>query len=429
MASSRLDIVIFGATGFTGKVAVKEILKFVKDKNITWGVAGRSEDKLKQVLQEVSNKTGEDLSTVPVIVADVKDPSTLSAMAARAKVVANCVGPYRLYGEPVVKACIENGTHHVDVSGEPQFMEKMQLEYNKAAEEKGVYVISACGFDSIPADMGLIYFIEKFNGEVNAVETYLESDSNEKVEGASIHYGTWESAVYGLTHWNELRPLRQKLYPERLPSFTPKLEPRSALHKSDVIGKWCTPFPGSDRPVMYRSQRFLYEQDKVRPVQVQAYIGFPNLLAAIMVILVGGIFALFTKTSFTRKLLLKHPKFFSFGFVSHEGPSEKTLTNTEFSITFSGVGWTEKAVEGPHTEPPNKTLVTKVSGRDPGYGLTTTALLLAGITIIKDGDKMPGKGGVLPPGAAFAKTSLIKDLSSYGLKFEVIKEDVKEKSL
>lgn len=103
-------------------------------------------------------------------------------------------------------------------------MERMQVEYNKAAQEAGVYVISACGFDSIPADLGLIYTQNKFEGDVNSVETYLNFVTKSNVGGAILHYGTWESAVYGLRHANELRGLRTKLFPEKLPEFKPKLK-------------------------------------------------------------------------------------------------------------------------------------------------------------------------------------------------------------
>lgn len=79
---------------------------------------------------------------------------------------------------------INAGTHHVDVSGEPQFMERMQLEYNELAREKGVYIVSACGFDSIPADMGVVYLEKNFQGELHSVETYLRSWSDEPAKGA-----------------------------------------------------------------------------------------------------------------------------------------------------------------------------------------------------------------------------------------------------
>lgn len=100
----------------------------------------------------------------------------------------------------------------------------MQLEYNKAAQEAGVYMISACGFDSIPCDIGIMYTQQQFDGEINSIETYLNSWNTGNARGASIHYGTWESAVYGLAHQNELRALRQKLYPKKLPDLKPKLK-------------------------------------------------------------------------------------------------------------------------------------------------------------------------------------------------------------
>lgn len=217
-----------------------------------------------------------DLSNTPTIIADVNDEESLKKMAARCKVVVNCCGPYRFYGEVVVRSCIEAGTHHVDVSGEPQYMERMQLEYNDLAREKGVYVVSACGFDSIPADMGTLFLEKEFDGVVNSVETYLQTKvRKQKFGGAGIHYGTWESAVYGLAHANELRPLRSKLFKARLPNFQPRIKSQSVLHKSTVANnRWSLPFPGSDRSVVMRSQRYLYETEKKRPIQMKAYVTF-----------------------------------------------------------------------------------------------------------------------------------------------------------
>lgn len=118
---SRLDLIIFGATGFTGKRTVEELVKILKTKGpLTWGIAGRSKEKLEKVLEEVGKKTEADLKDIPVIIADVSDENSLNEMAKKGKVIVNCCGPYRFYGEAVVKACIANKAHHVDVSGEPQ---------------------------------------------------------------------------------------------------------------------------------------------------------------------------------------------------------------------------------------------------------------------------------------------------------------------
>lgn len=188
-----------------------------------------------------------------------------------------------------------------------QYMERMQLEYNKAAQEAGIYIVSACGFDSIPSDLGLIFTQDKFGGEVNSVETYLNFWSTSNVPGTGgLHYGTWESAVYGLAHANELRALRTKLYPEKLPELKPRLKSkwgiywllvrffffklffifflciilnallcyRGMLHHSAISEGWSTVFPGSDRSVCLRTQRFLYQKYKQRPAQVQTYMTF-----------------------------------------------------------------------------------------------------------------------------------------------------------
>lgn len=183
----------------------------------------------------------------------------------------------------------------------------MQLQYNDAAKEKGIYIVSACGFDSIPADMGVIFLQEKFGGVVNSVETYLSSHFKDdyKPSGAGIHYGTWESAVYGLAHANELRGIRSKLFKTRLPKFDPKLEDRPVMHKSDLVrGRWCLPFPGSDRSVVMRSQRRFFDIDNKRPVQMRAYISFESIGHVLGVMMVGAIFALMTKFEFGRKMLL-----------------------------------------------------------------------------------------------------------------------------
>lgn len=423
MSAERLDVIIFGI-GYTGKYAAYESVKILK--GMKWGVAGRNKVKLESILKEIGKKAKEDLSKIPIIIADVSDQNTLLEMANKAKIIVNCCGPYRHFGEQVVKACIEAGTHHVDVSGEPQYMETMQFKYNQQAREKGVYIVSACGFDSIPADLGTIFLQENFKGTVNTVETYLRTFmlNHYRPTGAGIHYGTWESAVYGLAHANELRSIRSKLFPTRTPRFSPQLKDRPVIHKSEIIGnRWCIPFPGSDRSVVMRSQRHFFDQDKKRPVQMRAYVAFNSLLHIAGIMFVAAVFAIMTRFSFGRKLLLAHPKFFSAGFVSREGPEEATNENTNFEMLFYGQGWKETLAESTDQfdSPMNKTMIVSVVGKNPGYGATCIALLLAATTILKESSKMPSTGGVFPPGAAFRNTSLISELQKNGFNFDVVK--------
>ncbi|XP_075940846.1 saccharopine dehydrogenase-like oxidoreductase [Anarhichas minor] len=102
---------------------------------------------------------------VEIIVADVSVEESLAIMCQQGVVILNCVGPYRFYGQPVVKACIANGAHYIDICGEPQFLERMQLEHHTKALDRGVDVIGSCGFDSVPADLGVLYTQKQFKGK------------------------------------------------------------------------------------------------------------------------------------------------------------------------------------------------------------------------------------------------------------------------
>ncbi|KAJ8932942.1 hypothetical protein NQ314_014321 [Rhamnusium bicolor] len=423
--AGRLDLLLLGATGFTGIHCISYIHKLSKSngRNLTWGVAGRSEEKLKEALDKVGKEIEADLQKIPVIVVDIKDEESLQKMAERAKVVINCCGPYRHMGEAVVKACLAAGTHHVDISGEPQYMEKVQLEQNEIAKEKGIYVVSACGFDSIPADLGIVFLQQEFEGTLNSVVTYLESwQEGESSSGSALNYGTWESAVYGLSHWYELKDLRKKLFPNRLPSYEPKLKKKSLPHKSDVVEGWVVPFPGADHAVIRRSQTYFYEVEQKRPIQVGTYFVIKSFVNLILLAIFGTIFSLLTKFHFGINLLLNYPEIFSGGFFSKKQPSEEIIQNTWFQITFYGEGWKEKLSnkDDQYSSPCDKCIVGRVKGKNPGYGATCATLILSAIMIVTESDKMPGKGGVFTPGAAFAKTSLIKQLNENGVTFDII---------
>lgn len=146
-----------------------------------WAVAGRSETKLLSVLKSVGVRSGLALDDIPVIIADVQDTASIDAMTQRTKLLMNCTGPYRDYGEPVVRSCVQNCTHYIDITGEPQFMETMQLKYNQEARQNNVYVVSGCGFDSIPCDLGVNFTKDKFNGKLVTVETYLRYSINQLI--------------------------------------------------------------------------------------------------------------------------------------------------------------------------------------------------------------------------------------------------------
>ncbi|XP_011862890.1 PREDICTED: saccharopine dehydrogenase-like oxidoreductase isoform X2 [Vollenhovia emeryi] len=425
MADDRLDIIIFGATGYTGKYVVKNVTHMCKEQKMKFGVSGRRQKALETVVKEFAS----DIENVPIILADVKDEESLKKMTKQARVLINCCGPYTLYGEPVVKACIATRTHYVDVTGEEQFMVEMQLEYNEAAKEAGIYVVSACGFECVPSDLGIVFTQEKFGGEVNDVEVYMKmwSTSTDN-KGPYLNYGTWESAIYILAYADKLQKLRNKLYPTKLPELTPKLKSRSIVHQSDVSKGWSVPlWYNPDRPLALRTQRFFYENYKERPAQVQYYGTIGSFFNLMMLAIGGLILLLMAHIACGRKLLLKYPSLFTFGLITHENPDPELWKSTQFSVTIKARGWTEKLAEptDKHTNPPNKTVITRVSGVSPAYEATSVMAILSAITILNEAGKMPDNGGVLTPGAAFGKTSLVEQLNKHNIKFEVISSTVK----
>ena len=144
----EFDIIVYGATGYTGRL----VAEYLKDKNgLKWAMAGRSADKL----VEVRDLIGAAADT-PLIVADASDPDTLDAMVKRTKIVLTTVGPYQLYGNELVAACVANGTDYTDLCGEPAWMRQKIDQHDAAAKASGARIVFSAGFDSIPFDLGVL---------------------------------------------------------------------------------------------------------------------------------------------------------------------------------------------------------------------------------------------------------------------------------
>lgn len=326
------------------------------------------------------------------------------------QVIVNCCGPYLNHGEPVVKACIAAGAHQVDVSGEPHFIGRMQLDYDEAARARGVCIISACGFDSIPAEMGCVYagreFVAAGGSELNSIETYLRTwlrkDGNDGGDparhrgGALVNFGTWESAVHGIGRWGELRTLRRQLNaqrPEPLPPvLRPALKARPVLHRSATMqGRWTLPFMGADRSVVLQTQQVLWQTQRRRPVQVRTYLSLDAWWHAVPLLVLGLVFGVLARFEWGRWLLLGYPRVFSAGVFSKEGPTVETQRATMFSETMHAVGWTKKAELRGESDQPDKAVTTRVTASNPGYGATTVALLLSARMLLEEMDRLPVK--------------------------------------
>ncbi|XP_077139291.1 saccharopine dehydrogenase-like oxidoreductase isoform X4 [Ranitomeya variabilis] len=365
-ASSRpYQIVVFGASGFTGQFVVEEVARAAdgedyRGQELRWAVAGRSKKKLEDVLSWAADRMGKpQLKSIDILISDVSDEASLAEMCKKASVVLDCVGPYRFYGEAVVKACIENGAHFLDISGEPKFLESMQMKYDSQAADSGVYVVGSSGFDSIPADLGVLFTRNSMQGTLTAVEGFLSLKSGP--EGTCLNEGTWQSAIHEAKDQANLKNFRKQLALKPLPVIGKRLKSRGAIFYSNEVQKYSIPFPGSDAAVVERTQRYLYE----------------NL-------------------------------------------QETPIAESSFSITFFGEGYSQGT--DPQQEKPNVKICTQVSGPEIGYVTTPITMVQAGMTILKEPESLPKSGGVYTPGAAFSKTKLIDRLNKAGIHFTVLSQ-------
>ncbi|XP_068609803.1 saccharopine dehydrogenase-like oxidoreductase [Brachionichthys hirsutus] len=419
--SRPYHVIIFGASGFTGQFVVEEVARCAAERStggpLKWAVAGRSRRRLEEVLKRAAGKLSmpELTANIESVVADVSVEESLDVMCQQAAVILNCVGPYRFYGEPVVKACIRNGAHYLDICGEPQFLERMQLEYHAEAQDRGVYVIGSCGFDSIPADLGILYTKSQFKGTLTAVESFLKITGGP--EGLCGHDATWQSAVYGFADRGSLRQLRRKFGHKPLPVVGARVHKRGSVFFSKEIEQYAIPFIGSDPSVVKRSQRFLYEEEQRSPVQYSAYVGVGGLFSVVRLFCGGLIFWFMGKLSLGRKLLTTFPSFFSFGLFSKSGPTMKQIEDASFNLTFFGEGYSEGS--DPTQGRPNAKICTQVVGAEPGYVATVSTLVQAAVTLLNELHSLPRRGGVYSPGAAFYRTSLIDRLNNHSIKFSV----------
>src|ERR1700749_396114 len=157
MSSAKFDIVVYGATGFTGQLVAEYLTQHYKsDKTLKWAMAGRSLDKLKSVRDAIGAP-----AETPLIVADAADAASLKAMVEQTRSVITTVGPYQFYGEELLAACVANGTDYFDLCGEPVWMRQMIDKYEAAAKARGARIVFSCGFDSVPFELGAFFVQEE----------------------------------------------------------------------------------------------------------------------------------------------------------------------------------------------------------------------------------------------------------------------------
>jgi short subunit dehydrogenase-like uncharacterized protein len=412
----RRSVVIFGATGVTGQMVLENALdRWPGDQLV---IAGRSLSKLNDVITKIKTLLPAHSASLDKVLtkeADVASYKSLVQMCQSARVVLNCVGPFRFYGEEVVKAALEARTHYLDISGEPYFLESMEEKYSDAAKSRGVYIIGSCGFDSIPADVGLNFLRDNFPGELTGVEAYLTGTSGPS--GYVVNFGTWQSLIHGFANEAQLRSFRKSRDLTSIKYYGPSLKNLGGYHYVPTLG-YCVPFAGADRSVVARSQRSLSEIHKISPVRFKPYMAIGGLHNLLLLIIWGVSFGLLAKYSFTRRLLEMFPRLFSFGRFSKSGPTRKQMTESTFTWHLKGQGFISTFERDNETKA-TVTAASVFSGPDAGYIGTSRMLCDAALTVLDEPDKLPPGGGVFTPGAAFSRTGLVNRLQQSGFTVQL----------
>jgi short subunit dehydrogenase-like uncharacterized protein len=379
MADREHDIVLFGATGFTGALTA-EYLAANAGEGVRWALAGRNRAKL----EALSERLGID---VPLLHADSTDDASLRSVAESTRVVITTVGPYVTYGEPLVAACAKAGTDYVDLTGEPEFVDSMYLRHHDEAKRSGARIVHACGFDSIPHDLGVLFTVEQLpEGVPLSVRGFVRA-------GGKPSGGTFHSAMTAFTRVRQTQQAhKQRRKAEGSPAAR-RVRLEAKPHRE--LGYWAVPLPTIDPQVVATSARALerYGPD----FSYGHYAGVKKLpVAAGGIAGVASLFAM-AQVPPVRKLLLGR-------LAPGDGPTDEQRSNGWFKVRFVGEGGGQR-------------VQTEVSGGDPGY--TETSKMLAESALCLAQDDLPQTAGQVTTAVAMGD-KLIERLQRAGIAFRVV---------
>lgn len=382
------DIVLYGATGFTGELVADYLVRNMPEGG-AWAVAGRNRTKLDAVAARLATEMP-DVPAPGVVVADTEDAESLADMAQSARVVITTVGPYLEYGEPLVAACAAAGTDYVDLAGEPEFVDRMYLEHHDAAVASGARIVHACGFDSIPHDLGVFYTMKQVSEDVPAV-VYGAVHADAQFSG-----GTFHSAIEQFARLREagrtakLRREKQgRTEGRRIKSVGGK------PHHDGLLGRWLVPLPTIDPQVVLRSAAALegYGPD----FTYSHYASIKSPVTAVAGMAGMGAIAAGAQLRPIRSQILKRID-------RGQGPSDARRARSSFDVTFV-------ALAG------GRRVVTRVSGGDPGY--TETSMMIAESALCLAFDDLPEISGQITTAEAMGD-KLLERVEAGGLTFEVL---------
>lgn len=402
-ASREFDVVVWGATGFTGTLVAEYLLRqYGTDRDLRWAIAGRSQEKLDKLLDSL------DDADLPTIIADSFDAASLKDLASRTRVVLTTVGPYALYGSALVEACVEAGTHYCDLAGEVQWIRKMIDQHHQRARETGARIVHCCGFDSVPMDIGVWFLQERAKQKYGQ---YLRSITMlVKATKGAASGGTIASIMNILQEGRKDRRVARilvdpyALNPDGERQGPDSRDQQRTLYRKDA-NSWTAPFVMAmiNTKVVRRSHALLgypYGKDFRYQEAVMTGSGTSGRLKGMAMTAAIGAFMAGGTYSLTRKVLQQ--------FVPDpgEGPDRELQESGFFNLIQIG-----KLADG-------TILRSRIRGdQDPGYGSTSKMLSECAVCLAKD--ELESEGGVLTPAAAMARPLLERLQKNAGLVFEL----------
>ncbi|MFE9369249.1 saccharopine dehydrogenase family protein [Streptomyces sp. NPDC006711] len=381
------DIVLFGATGFVGALTAQYLALHAPD-DCRWAVAGRNRTKLER-LRERLTELNPACATLPLITADSTDPASLRSLAESSRVVATTVGPYVWYGEGLVEACAEAGTDYLDLTGEPEFVDTMYVRHDALARERGARLVHACGFDSVPHDLGALFTVRQLpTGVPLRVDGFVRTN-------AMFSGGTFASTLTALSRGTQTaRAARERrLHEPRLVGRQARAQ-LGAPHFSKEAGAWALPMPTIDPQIIARSAA---ADERYGPdFRYRHFAAVKHLPFAIGGVAAVGAVAAASQLPPVRDWLMNR-------YEGGQGPDEARRARSWFTVRFVGEGG-------------GRRVFTEVCGGDPGYD--ETAKILAEAALCLAFDELPERAGQLTPATAMG-TALIERLRAAGMRFRV----------
>ena len=385
MSDKSLDVVIYGATGFTGKLVVEYMQEnYGNDESVSWAIAGRSEEKLKAVSEDL--KIG---SNVPHLLVDSNDTDSIESMVKQTKCVLTTVGPYQLYGAKILQQCVIHGVDYVDLCGEPGWMHEMINEYSNQAKETGARIVFSCGFDSIPFDLG-VYFLQK---EVIAQHGQPAPNVRGRVRAMNGEFSGGTAASLGAT----MASLKEK--PEL---FEVLINPFALSN-------------GFTGPEQAQDSKPVYD------AKLETWVA-PFFMAPIN-----------TKNVHRSNVLMDHlyGEDFCYNEMWIQGPGEEGKAAAEFVASINPLADAPAPGEGPSKESRDNgnydvlfcadladgsTIQAAVSGDlDPGYGSTSKMIAESAICLVKECPELVG--GIYTPAPAMGEKLIARLQANAGLDF------------